>query len=399
MTCRPAPTRRRRDLRNGHALGIHLQHLRRHGHARHHALQAVDDDVFARLDAVAGAAGADDTHAVEERAELHVAHLRLAVGADHVDETFGLVGADGAVGHQHCRVRRARAHRQRHRQAGREQALGVVETGAHAHRAGLRIQPVVDEVDAAFVRAAGLVGQAHAHARCLFVGAPDAQEGLLADVEVGKQPGGAGDRRQHRLVVDQVAGGDVGARHASGDRRAHRRKLQVQPRGAQCGIGASDVGLRRACAGVELVELLPRHGLGVEQLLRAGQFRLRQLGARRHCRQQRFEACHFGGKRPCVDAEQQLALLHHRAVGEMHLVDGAGDARPQFDELAGFEPAAELLAVGHRALHRRSHAHRRGGWRAALCAGLFAAAGEHQAQRQGQAGTHNLPCATHGMHC
>jgi len=84
----------------------------------------------------------------------------------------------------------------------------------------------------------------------------------------------------------------------------------------------------------------------------------------------------LGLERTRVDGEHRCALLDEGAVDEVHLVDRAADARTQLDEFARLEPAAELLAVGHRLLHRRRDAHRRGARRAALRVGAVAATTE-----------------------
>ena len=228
-------------------VGVDLQHLRRHRHARDDALQAVDDDVLARLDA-----GRCTTRMPSmQRAELDLAELRLAVGADDVDELLRLVGADRAVGHQHRVVGRSVPSMR-----SRAARPGVNWPLALSKLARMRIAPVCGlsrlstKSTLAGVREALLVGQAHAHRRRLAAAgvALTAQVGLLAAVEVGVDLAHAGDRGQHRLLVDQVAGGDVGARGAPGDRRAHLRVLEVEARDAQRRLGALDVGLRGARA-------------------------------------------------------------------------------------------------------------------------------------------------------
>src|SRR6186713_2224370 len=173
--------RSRWRCRNRHALVVDLQDLRRHRHPGHHPLQPVDDDVLARLHAAL-----HDAHAVDQRARLDLAKLRLAVRADDVDELLRLVGADRAIGDQHRVVRGCVLHPQLRAQPGREQALRVIEARPQADRAGLRIEPVVDEVDLAGVRKALLVGEAETDARRLGARAcrSQPQEGLLAAVEV-----------------------------------------------------------------------------------------------------------------------------------------------------------------------------------------------------------------------
>ena len=49
---------------------------------------------------------------------------------------------------------------------------------------------------------------------------------------------------------------------------------------------------------------------------------------------------------PLVDGEEQVALLDHRAVGEMDLVEIARHAGPQVDRIDGLEAADEIVALG-----------------------------------------------------
>ncbi len=225
----------------------------------------------------------DHPHAVDQRPRLDLAELRRAgAGADDEDELLGLVGADRPVGHEHGVVGARAFHAQPRREAGREAALGVVEGGAHPDRAGLRVEPVVDEVDLAGVREALLVGQAHRHLRraiAALLVAAQPQVGLLAAVEIGVDLAHAGDRGQHRLLVDEVADGDVGARGPPGDRRADLGVFEIEARGAQRRLGALDVGLRGARARRQLVELLARDRLRIEQA--PGRARARSAPARR----------------------------------------------------------------------------------------------------------------------
>src|SRR5690606_9808349 len=87
-----------RDL----GLGCHGYGLRRHHGTGAHALQAVDDDVLARLEA-----RGDHAQAVNRRAQRDLAVLGLVVFAHHHHELLVLVGAHGAfVDQQGLRVTR-----------------------------------------------------------------------------------------------------------------------------------------------------------------------------------------------------------------------------------------------------------------------------------------------------
>ena len=190
------------------------------------------------------------------------------------------------------------------------------------------------------------------------------------------------------VVLATVPGDEIAGRHAAvadaaGDRRAQFGELDVERRLANRRLVCRDRCLRAA----ERLGPLLEHLLGdgavareqpatLEVGLGKGQvgLGLREIGA---CLRQRVL------ERPLVDGEQEIALLDHLAVAEMHLVEIAGDAGADLDRVDGHEPSDIFVEVGHRALHRLRHRHggrRRAGGRLAL-----AAAG--QRQRDGQQGS------------
>ena len=70
-------------------------------------------------------------------------------------------------------------------------------------------------------------------------------------------------------------------------------------------------------------------------------------------------------ERTLVDGEQQIALFHQRAVGEVHLVDEARHARAHLDAVHRFQPAPELVPGSDFLGQRRCHGHRKR-WRCRL---------------------------------
>src|SRR6266403_1479882 len=102
-------------------------------------------------------------HAVDQRPQLDFSELRLVVLPDDQHEFLALIGADRVLGCQHRRVRAASHQPDPRKKPGRKAPLGIVEYRAPAHRAGLRVQAVVDEVHHAAVREPFLVGQPHRH--------------------------------------------------------------------------------------------------------------------------------------------------------------------------------------------------------------------------------------------
>ena len=89
-----------------------------------------------------------------------------------------------------------------------------------------------------------------------------------------------------------------------------------------------------------------------------------QLGACYGARQLSFGLRQLGAIRTRVDDEQQVAFTHRAALGEVHALDVAGDARAHFDRLDRFEPAGEFIPLRDVALERgRDGNLRRGGLR------------------------------------
>src|SRR5690606_19909421 len=189
-----------------------------HGHAgEEDLLHAADDHRVAGLQALL-----DDAQAVGHAPDHDVAALRLAFAVHDVDVLAVLVGEHGLVVDQ--RRLEAAAARQAHAgvQARGEAAVGVVQHGAGADGAGATVDLVVEEVDRALVREAGLVGQRDLHRqRALalagaLAGAGQlrvAQEAAFVGVEVHMHLVQRYHRGQHagRIAgTDQVAGGDQG---------------------------------------------------------------------------------------------------------------------------------------------------------------------------------------------
>ena len=61
-----------------------------------------------------------------------------------------------------------------------------------------------------------------------------------------------------------------------------------------------------------------------------------------------------------IDDEEHVALLHHGAVGEVHRLQVAGDARAHLDRRRRLEAAGELVPFGEALDERRRHRDRRG---------------------------------------
>src|SRR6266478_6777215 len=147
--------RRRSGARHGRA---HRDPLGSHGHAGMHALGAVHHDHVSRLQSLAY-----DAQTLDDAAEFHLAVLDLIVGAEQQHVLLVLIGVDGAILDQDGRI--FAAHQQLHpfEQAGRELSVLVLQHGPRADRSGLRIELIVDEIEASGMREPVLVGQADLH--------------------------------------------------------------------------------------------------------------------------------------------------------------------------------------------------------------------------------------------
>ena len=126
-------------------------------HAGAHALQAVDDDDVAVRKTIG-----HDAQAVHEAASLDGAVLGDVVLVDDEHE-LAEVGADRAIVDERHAVHARADEVHAREQARRELPVAVVEHRAAADRAVVRVDAVVDEVEARLVRKAFLVDEADLH--------------------------------------------------------------------------------------------------------------------------------------------------------------------------------------------------------------------------------------------
>ena len=298
---------------------------RAHGHAGAHTLQAVHDHDVAGLEAFL-----DHTQSLDRSAGHHRAVLHDVLPIHDEHELAAQVGADRAVVDEGG-AKAARAHElQAHEQTGREAAVGVVEHRARADRAVVGVDLVVDEVETRGVRIALLIDEPDVHGAALGVRAVPyvLQEGLLVDVEVRVHGRVGHDRRQQRRAVDEVAGRDDGARHASGDRRCDPREREVQLRGVEGRARGGELRLCDGRIGFDLLGFLARRRVLREQPLGAIAVRACELDLRARAVALCGEAGDFGLERPRIDLEEQIALRDACALGES---DGLDVARPRAD--------------------------------------------------------------------
>ena len=160
---------------------------------------------------------------------------------------------------------------------------------------------------------------------------------VLADVEVDVDrvlhDDGGEDRRSsvRSAAADEIAGRHQRAAHAARDRRRDAAEAELELGGLHTCLGNLHQGLRVAHEVLAIVECLLARcsrvaaaGARVNVELRVADADLRLIELRLGLIERALE-------RARIDGEQQVALLHVLAVGELHLGEVAGDARAHLD--------------------------------------------------------------------
>ena len=159
-------------------------------------------------------------------------------------------------------------------------------------------------------------------------------------------------RRGVRSAGDEIARRDRSLADAAGDRRGDAREFEIELRSIDSGARSGDA-RRRFARGVDArVVLFARDCLDVDELLAARRIGSSKLRASDCARQLGFGLRQLGAIRTRIDDEQQVAFAHRAALGEVHALDVAGDARPHFDGLDGFDPAGKFVPLRDLALER-----------------------------------------------
>src|SRR5579864_1361085 len=92
-------------------------------------------------------------------------------------------------------------------------------------------------------------------------------------------------------------------------------------------------------------------------MVRARDLRLRERPARFGLREIRLRLLHIGFVGPRVDDEEDVALVHHGALGEGDALDVSRNTRAYVHHVDGFEMARELIPVGDWSSNGRSDGH------------------------------------------
>src|SRR5260221_2286580 len=339
------------------AASFHGHRFRRHHIVRAYALQAVDDDVFTFAQAAA-----DNAQAVDNGAQRDFAVVHLVVGIHHHHVFLVLVGADRLVIDQDGRFRRGAAGANARIHARCQFAVGVVENGADADGARGGVEPVVEGFEVALVRITLFAGQPDRHPDAVDAATAGgafgriAEEGLLVDIEVHVHRRDRYHGRQWRGTdtgADQIAGGGLDDRHAAADRRGDRAVLQIELRSQHGGLRGLEIGIGFAQGVFTLVEFALGHRMLLDQATGAFQFGLGQREPGGGTGLRGLGARELGLIRTRGGGENQIAFLHQLALAKMHGVDGAGNARANFDAFHGFDAAGEIIPFGDSLFEHR----------------------------------------------
>ena len=269
----------------------------------------------------------------------------------------------------------------------------IVEDRAGADGAGGRVEPVVDEVHAPFMRETLFVGEAHEHRVFHLARAGSlaltrhravAQIGRLVAFEIdmngveryhGREQGRL---RDHLTAADEIAGLHQRAAGTAVDRRTHLGVFEIEPGDHGGRLGGADIGRGLRIGGQALVELVRRDHAFLDQLPRARHLGAGQLGTGVRPCQIGLGAQQLGLVRALVDDEQHLALLDLFAFLETEPLDMAGHSRPDIHRVHRLDMAGELVPLRHLFDHHLGHTdgRRRGRRGLGVPGRLVAACGE-----------------------
>ncbi len=271
--------------------------------------------------------------------------------------------------------------------------LGIIEDRAHRYGARARIELIVDEIEAPFVRKAVLPFQPHfdrnaglAIERHLsFVDRPThAERRALVDFAIGVDRVQRHDAGQDRLILgDDIAKRHIVAAHLADDRGEDLRVSQVQLVQFQARLRSAHGGIRLVHGGLVLVELLKTHrassdfecGL-VPRVVRLGQFRSCLVEVQLPLGLVKLRLIW-----PRIDLGQLVSHLHFRTFSERQLHQIAGDPRTNVHRVDGIGPACKNHVLGNVPPQWRADRHRELGRRCGLPWLSHAPArGDHQGQ-------------------
>lgn len=179
-----------------------------------------------------------------------------AILADHVDDAFVLVGSDCLVRDENRSIGIRAFDFHTPEQAGLQDEFGVRKAGAHPHRAGLVVDPVLGEIELAFERRLVGVGDRDEHRdgagpflqrAAAFPRRPRiGKQPALVDIEIEIDRIERDDRRQYRLVrLDEIARGDEPPVDAAAQRRGDGGVIEIEPGPLNRRLGAAYIRLCR----------------------------------------------------------------------------------------------------------------------------------------------------------
>jgi hypothetical protein len=248
--------------------------------------------------------------------------------------------------------------------------LGVREDAADLERSRRRCDAQGREVEVALVRIAVLLEEAEGRrdlllgqgARVLGMRRPDPQQVALVDREVDVERIGLVDLREVRRLAgppDEVAGVDEVSSHAAVERSRHARVAQVQLRDLDLRFGAEERRGRSVAVVLPAIDLGLRRGVLLDEAGVARELRRRVAEGRLLRGDLRLGLLELCLVLLGLDREEEVALLHLRAVREVHLLEIALDARDERDRVRRGGVAGELEVARDRLTHGLRDRHRR----------------------------------------
>jgi hypothetical protein len=226
---------------------------------------------------------------------------------------------------------------------GAQQAIRVIDRRTDQEGAGLRIVRGVGKGDLAGVGKQIPVAELDLDHQLVVGGqlqqplpdvVADALDFVLGDAEVHPH------RREHRdgrqlavLRADIGAFGDGRETRHAGDRRSDPGVREIELCRLELRLRLRDGGASLLVLALRVVEVFLRQGVLLDQRLGALEIGGGHLQRRLVALQCRRRAIDLHLERLRIDLEQQLAGLHHRALGVHALVEEAGNARLDIDRL------------------------------------------------------------------
>src|SRR5262245_5858803 len=334
-----------------------------------HFQQTIHDHSFA-----GGQALADHLHSGVQCAEFHGTEGCYVVLADNHNQFLPLHADHRALRHKHGLIAGANQYAQTNTYLPREHTLLEITYASHTSRAPLAIYSIIQKVDVTRVEKILLVLQRKLNRHLHFVLVTGknffervvitdvAQQRTLIYVRIGIDRVHRDDRRQRffSLRRNQVAHGDIGETRVAIDWRSDPAKFQVKSGTFQCGASRQKRALGLQEGGAGFVKISGGRRSLFAKLFGPIVVRGRQFQGRVRLIVFALGAILVGLIGARIDYEQDLSLLDHIAVLELHFREIAADFRANLNRAQGREATRVFIPIFHLTLFGCGHGdHRR----------------------------------------